>query len=153
MTDPLSVSKGGIKLVEQSQAKTTTGTIVSCGANVDNNPLLCAGARVLLNSYRMGSTVVEIEGTEHVLVPSKHIAAAWTVAQSTASLDNLQPCRGRVLVQVEPVLEKTGGGVLLPDQAKDKPCTGTVCAMGQADEDDAVDAASLRPGTRIVFFK
>lgn len=47
----------------------------------------------------------------------------------TASV-NLKPLDDRLVVTVSDATEKTAGGILLPDSAKQKPHQGTVVAVG-----------------------
>ena len=47
----------------------------------------------------------------------------------TASV-NLKPLDDRLVVTVSDATEKTAGGILLPDTAKQKPQQGTVVAVG-----------------------
>lgn len=43
---------------------------------------------------------------------------------------NIQPLADRVLVLPAPAEEKTIGGIIIPDTAKEKPLQGTVVAVG-----------------------
>lgn len=49
----------------------------------------------------------------------------------------VQPLHDRVLVEPMPAEEKTAGGIIIPDTAKEKPQKGIVVAVGQGrwDED------------------
>ncbi len=51
-------------------------------------------------------------------------------AKETGPL-NIQPLGDRVVVERESAEEKTSGGIVLPDTAKDKPARGTVLAVGE----------------------
>lgn len=42
----------------------------------------------------------------------------------------LQPLHDRIIVEAAPQEEKSAGGILLPDTAKEKPVKGTVLAVG-----------------------
>lgn len=42
----------------------------------------------------------------------------------------LLPCDDRVVIQPDEAFERTEGGVYLPDNAKQKPKTGTIIAVG-----------------------
>ena len=44
---------------------------------------------------------------------------------------NVQPLGDRVLVERDKASEKTAGGIVLPDTAKDKPQQGKVLAVGE----------------------
>lgn len=49
---------------------------------------------------------------------------------SAAESVNLKPLDDRLVVSVSDATEKTAGGILLPDSAKQKPHQGTVVAVG-----------------------
>ena len=44
---------------------------------------------------------------------------------------NIQPLADRVLIKPAPAEEKTIGGIIIPDTAKEKPFKGEVMAVGQ----------------------
>jgi chaperonin GroES len=56
---------------------------------------------------------------------------------------SIQPIGDRVLIEREPSEEKTAGGIVLPDTAKDKPRRGKVISLGEG--------RLLRDGTRAPF--
>ncbi len=47
----------------------------------------------------------------------------------------VQPLADRVLIQPSPAEEKTVGGIIIPDTAKEKPQRGTVVAVGPGTKD------------------
>lgn len=49
---------------------------------------------------------------------------------AAAESPNLKPLDDRIVVSVSDATEKTAGGILLPDSAKQKPHQGTVVAVG-----------------------
>ena len=65
------------------------------------------------------------------------------------------PLHDRVLVRrIEPE-EKTAGGIIIPDSAKEKPQEGEVIAVGKGvrDEDGEFVALDVAVGDRILFGK
>ena len=48
----------------------------------------------------------------------------------------ITPIADRVLVEPSPAEEKTAGGIIIPDTAKEKPQRGTVVAVGQGKKDE-----------------
>lgn len=54
----------------------------------------------------------------------------------------LTPLHDRIVVQAAPEEEKTAGGILLPDTAKEKPSRGTVIAAGPGKR---LDSGKLAP--------
>ena len=63
---------------------------------------------------------------------------------------NLQPLDDRILVQRLASEEKTAGGILLPDSAKDKPQKGKVTAVGpgKMNKDGKRAAMQVKSATR-----
>ena len=66
-----------------------------------------------------------------------------------------QPLHDRVLVRRVESEEKTKGGIIIPDTAKEKPAEGQVvaCGAGARDEDGDRIAMDVKPGDRILFGK
>ena len=48
----------------------------------------------------------------------------------------IKPLAGRVLILPAPAEEKTIGGIIIPDTAKEKPLQGTVIAVGNGTKDE-----------------
>ena len=49
---------------------------------------------------------------------------------------NITPLHDRVVVKPAPAEEKTAGGIIIPDTAKEKPQLGTVVAAGPGKKDE-----------------
>ena len=49
---------------------------------------------------------------------------------------NIKPLADRVLVLPAPAEEKTVGGIIIPDTAKEKPLQGAVVAVGNGTKDE-----------------
>ncbi|MDO4930143.1 MAG: co-chaperone GroES [Bacteroidales bacterium] len=49
---------------------------------------------------------------------------------------NIKPLADRVLIKPTPAEEKTIGGIIIPDTAKEKPLQGTVLAVGNGTKDE-----------------
>jgi chaperonin GroES len=66
-----------------------------------------------------------------------------------------RPLHDRVLVRRLEAEEKTGGGIIIPDTAKEKPMEGEVVAVGPGarSEDGKLHAPDVRVGDRILFGK
>jgi chaperonin GroES len=65
----------------------------------------------------------------------------------------LKPIGDRIIVRRQAADEKTAGGILLPDTAKDKPQRGEVLAVGPGKlKDDGTRAAmQLKVGDKVLF--
>ena len=66
-----------------------------------------------------------------------------------------RPLHDRVLVRRVSAEEKTAGGIIIPDTAKEKPMEGEVVAVGDGARDDkgVVIPLDVKPGDRILFGK
>ena len=66
-----------------------------------------------------------------------------------------RPLGDRVLVKRVEEEEKTKGGIIIPDTAKEKPQEGEVIAVGPGARDDSgkVHALDVKAGDRILFGK
>ncbi len=67
----------------------------------------------------------------------------------------LRPLQDRILVQRVKEEEKTKGGIIIPDTAKEKPAEGKVAAVGNGklDEKGKRIALEVKKGDRILFGK
>jgi chaperonin GroES len=67
----------------------------------------------------------------------------------------IRPLQDRLIVKRVAEEEKTKGGIIIPDTAKEKPIEGTVVAVGNGKvlENGAVRALDVRAGDRILFTK
>jgi len=68
---------------------------------------------------------------------------------------HFRPLHDRVLVRRIEAEEKTAGGIIIPDTAKEKPQEGEVVAVGPGARDDSGELVELgvQPGDRILFGK
>ena len=68
---------------------------------------------------------------------------------------SFRPLHDRVLVRRVTADEKTAGGIIIPDTAKEKPMEGEVIAVGAGarDENGKVTPLDVKAGDRILFGK
>jgi chaperonin GroES len=69
---------------------------------------------------------------------------------------NIRPLYDRIVVKrIDTQDEKTAGGLIIPDTAKEKPQEGEVVAVGQGkrNEDGKLIALDVKVGDRILFGK
>ena len=66
-----------------------------------------------------------------------------------------RPLHDRVVVRRVGEIEKTAGGILIPDTAREKPTEGEVVAVGPGarGEDGKLRPMELKPGDRVLFGK
>ncbi len=67
----------------------------------------------------------------------------------------LRPLHDRVLVEPLEAEEKTAGGIIIPDTAKEKPMEGKIVAAGKGarSEDGKITALDVKKGDRILYGK
>ena len=63
---------------------------------------------------------------------------------------NISPLHDRVIVKADAAEEKTAGGIIIPDTAKEKPQRGTVVAAGPGKKDEPM---SVKTGDTILYGK
>jgi len=63
---------------------------------------------------------------------------------------NITPLHDRVIVKAAPAEEKTAGGIIIPDTAKEKPQRGTVIAAGPGKKDEPM---TVKEGDSILYGK
>ncbi|MBY6219351.1 MULTISPECIES: co-chaperone GroES [Erythrobacteraceae] len=66
-----------------------------------------------------------------------------------------RPLHDRVLVRRIEAEEKTAGGIIIPDSAKEKPSEGEIVAVGSGSkaEDGTVTPLDVKAGDRVLFGK
>jgi chaperonin GroES len=63
---------------------------------------------------------------------------------------NVTPLHDRVIVKAAAAEEKTAGGIIIPDTAKEKPQRGTVIAAGPGKKDEPV---TVKAGDTVLYGK
>ncbi|WP_417912271.1 co-chaperone GroES [Candidatus Electronema sp. TJ] len=68
---------------------------------------------------------------------------------------NIRPLNDRILVKRLEEEEKTAGGIIIPDSAKEKPAEGKVIAVGAGKRNDAGQRITMdvKAGDRVLFSK
>lgn len=63
---------------------------------------------------------------------------------------NIKPLADRVLVEPAPAEEKTAGGIIIPDTAKEKPQKGKIVAVGNGKKDEPI---TVKVGDTVLYGK
>lgn len=63
---------------------------------------------------------------------------------------NIKPLADRVLIQPSAAEQKTAGGIIIPDTAKEKPQRGTVVAIGPGKKDEPL---TVKVGDLVLYGK
>ena len=68
---------------------------------------------------------------------------------------NIRPLYDRILVRRVKEEEKTAGGIIIPDTAKEKPQEGKIVAVGEGrrGDDGKLQKLTVKKGDRILFGK
>ncbi len=77
------------------------------------------------------------------------------MAAISLSVSTVKPLGDRVFIKVSASEEKTAGGILLPDTAKEKPQVGEVVAVGPGKRDDTGAKVELevKMGDKVLYSK
>lgn len=68
---------------------------------------------------------------------------------------NIRPLHSNVLVERLAAEEKTAGGIIIPDTAKEKPAEGKIIAVGNGSRDESGKLVPLdvKVGNKVLFSK
>lgn len=68
---------------------------------------------------------------------------------------NVKPLKDRILIQRVAEAEKTKGGIIIPDSAKERPLEGKVIAVGAGKrlDDGTLIKLDVKAGDRVLFGK
>jgi chaperonin GroES len=83
-------------------------------------------------------------------IPEPNVQKGTVMAKST-----FRPLHDRVVVKRIDAEEKTKGGIIIPDSAKEKPSQGEITAVGPGGRDEAgkLIPIDLKVGDRVLFGK
>lgn len=93
-----------------------------------------------------------VAGTYPAPYPNVNFVLFLTDPNSLFMANNLQatPLHDRVIVRPAAVEEKTTGGIIIPDTAKEKPQRGTIVAAGPGKKDEPL---TVRSGDTVLYGK
>ena len=83
------------------------------------------------------------------------VAPALLMAAVSLSVSTVKPLGDRVFVKVSESEEKTAGGILLPDTAKEKPQVGEVAQVGpgKRNDDGSRQSPEVGVGDKVLYSK
>src|ERR1700682_578658 len=84
-----------------------------------------------------------------------HVLTGTTQRERNQGMAGFRPLHDRVLVKRTEAEERTPGGIIIPDTAKEKPVEGEVLAVGPGARDEAgrVQPLDVKVGDRVLFGK
>jgi chaperonin GroES len=84
----------------------------------------------------------------------KHQEDSYMAAISI-NVSTVKPLGDRIFVKVSPAEEKTAGGILLPDNAQEKPQIGEVVAVGpgKRNDDGSRSELDVKVGDKVLYSK
>ena len=77
------------------------------------------------------------------------------MAAISINVSTVKPLGDRIFVKVSPAEEKTAGGILLPDNAQEKPQIGEVVAVGpgKRNDDGRRSELDVKVGDKVLYSK
>ncbi len=77
------------------------------------------------------------------------------MATVSLTVSTVKPLGDRIFVKVSESEERTAGGILLPDTAKEKPQVGEIVAVGpgKRNEDGSYQALEVKIGDKVLYSK
>ncbi|KAH9290447.1 hypothetical protein KI387_034564 [Taxus chinensis] len=111
--------------------------------------MLQPGAKIVYSKYV--GTEIDFHGVDHLLVKEDDIIGIL----ETDDIKDLKPLYDQVLIKVQEAEQKTAGGILLTQSAKEKPSIGTVVAVGAGalDEEGKTKPMPVTLGNTVLFSK
>jgi len=111
--------------------------------------------RYSLNSTNPAESNDYSSGTDTALIfGNQQLWRSETFIQEVPAM-RIRPLHDRILIERVEEKEKTTGGIIIPDTAKEKPMQGKVIAVGKGKvtENGQVIAPDVKEGDRILFTK
>ncbi|GKV24698.1 hypothetical protein SLEP1_g34281 [Rubroshorea leprosula] len=145
---------GGILLPSTAQSKPQGGDVVAVGegkaiGQTKVDPSVKPGTQVVYSKY--AGTELDFNGENHLILKEDDIVGIL----ETDDIKDLKPLNDTVFIKVAEAEEKTAGGLLLTEAAKEKPSIGTVIAVGPGplDEEGNKKPLSVAPGNTVLYSK
>ena len=77
------------------------------------------------------------------------------MAAISINVSTVKPLGDRIFLKVNPAEEKTAGGILLPDNAQEKPQIGEVVSVGpgKRNDDGSRSELDVKVGDKVLYYK
>mmetsp|Transcript_21768 Transcript_21768/g.37124 ORF Transcript_21768/g.37124 Transcript_21768/m.37124 type:complete len:218 (+) Transcript_21768:44-697(+) len=140
-------SIGGVLLPSASRTNSTAGTVVSLG----DVTMLKSGDRVVYSKF--AGTDISVGDENHVLLKEDDVIGVLPKGEKISSL---RPLSDRVLIKGAKAETKTSGGVLLSNDAVEKPTFGTIVAVGMGkkkEDSDEIVQPNVTVGQTVMYSK
>jgi len=147
-------TKSGIIIPDNAKVKPARGTMVAMGPGMLMKtgqrwpmPGMKPGDKVMYSQY--AGTEIEVDGVLHIVMRDDDVFACGPAD------DRLLPCSDRVMLKCDEAPDKSKGGIIIPDSAKERPLEGEVIAVGPGKtlEDGTIRPLDVKPGERVKFQK
>ena len=106
-----------------------------------------------LNTLALVGPECQLESNQRFGAP--YLLPHYSMAAVSLSVSTVKPLGDRVFVKVSESEEKTAGGILLPDTAKEKPQVGEVVQIGpgKRNDDGSRQAPEVGVGDKVLYSK
>eukprot|EP00891_Asterochloris_glomerata_P004712 jgi/Astpho2/4712/Aster-00269 len=139
---------------------TPKGDIVSVGdgrvGDLTYEMTLSPGDTVVYSKFGIGTTDLDVQGETHTLLREDDCIGIMPRSGATAAdIPQLRPVGDRVLIKVQEQASVTAGGLMLPENAREKPISGTVIRVGpgKKDKDGTRKTPKVKEGDKVLYFK
>jgi chaperonin GroES len=102
------------------------------------------------HNLRLPLPAFNTEGAKFAICKFVNFSFKPKIDTSMANKVNVTPLHDRVIVKPAAAEEKTAGGIIIPDTAKEKPQRGTVIAAGPGKKDEPVQ---VKEGDTVLYGK
>lgn len=148
-------TEGGIFLPEEAKDKPNFGEAVEVGpgkylGNGVPIPMHVAkGDTVMYGQY--GGTSLNYDGDKHVVITQDDILCKFSDGEYKVT--SCVPIFDRLLVKVGEMSDETSGGLIISNNAKEKPTNGEVMAMGPGRfmENGEMEPATMQIGDQVYY--
>lgn len=117
-------------------------------------PDVALGARVVYRTWAVRAEVT-IDGKKYDLTSDEVVDVVLEGKKGETVMAQFRPLFDRILVKRLAAADKTPGGIIIPDSAKEKQIEGEVLAVGpgRIEPDGSIRPLDIKAGNRVLFGK